>query len=79
LIEEDEQFEEQEAWLEDSQYMFLALETVTKFYLESQLPINVKKRQPNDTKNRREREISVSQSSMETSESMPYSDQISPQ
>ena len=79
MIEEDEQFEEQEAWLEDSQYMFLALETVTKFYLESQLPINVKKRQPNDTKNRREREISVSQSSMETSESMPYSDQISPQ
>lgn len=60
LIEEDEQFEEQEAWLEDSQYMFLALETDAKFYLESQLPINVKKRQPNDTENRSESEISIS-------------------
>jgi len=61
LIEEDEQFEEQEAWLEDSQYLFLALETDTKFYLESQLPINVKKRQPNDTENRSESEISISE------------------
>ena len=61
LIEEDEQFEEQEAWLEDSQYMFLALETDTKFYLESQLPINVKERQPNATENRSESEISISE------------------
>lgn len=59
LIEEDEQFEEKEAWLEDSQYMFLALETDTKFYLESQLLINVTKR--NDTENRSESEISISE------------------
>ena len=29
------EFEEQEAWLEESQYMFLRLETDTKLYLES--------------------------------------------
>ena len=35
LIEDDKEFEEQEAWLEESQYMFLSLETDTKLYLES--------------------------------------------
>ena len=29
------EFEEQEAWLEESQYMFLRLETDIKLYLES--------------------------------------------
>ena len=35
LIEDEKEFEEQEAWLEESQYMFLCLETDTKLYLES--------------------------------------------
>ena len=35
LIEDEKEFEEQEAWLEESQYMFLRLETDTKLYLES--------------------------------------------
>ena len=35
LIEDDKEFEEQEAWLEESQYMFMSLETDTKLYLES--------------------------------------------
>ena len=35
LIEDDKEFEEQEAWLEESQYIFLSLETDTKLYLES--------------------------------------------
>ena len=35
LIEDDKEFEEEEAWLEESQYMFLSLETDTKLYLES--------------------------------------------
>ena len=35
LIEGEKEFEEQEAWLEESQYMFLRLETDTKLYLES--------------------------------------------
>lgn len=34
MIEDDKEFEEQEAWLEESQYMFLSLETDTKLYLE---------------------------------------------
>ena len=35
LIEDDKEFEEQGAWLEESQYMFMSLETDTKLYLES--------------------------------------------
>ena len=35
LIEDDKEFEEQEARLEESQYMFMSLETDTKLYLES--------------------------------------------
>ena len=35
LIEDDKEFEEQEAWLEESQYMFMSLETDTKLYLET--------------------------------------------
>jgi len=35
LIEDDKEFEEQEAWLEESQYMFMSLETYTKLHLES--------------------------------------------
>jgi len=35
LIEDDKEFEEQEARLEESQYMFTSLETDTKLYLES--------------------------------------------
>ena len=35
MIEDDKEFEEQDAWLEESQYMFMSLETDTKLYLES--------------------------------------------
>ena len=52
LIEDDKEFEEQEAWLEESQYMFMTLETDTKLYLEStkevQKEIKDKERQPSD-------------------------------
>jgi len=34
LIEDDKEFEGQEAWLEESQYMFMSLETDTKLYFE---------------------------------------------
>lgn len=61
LIEEDEKFEEEEAWLEESQYMLMYLETDTKLYLENQLPINVQERQPDDNENRNESEISISE------------------
>ena len=55
LIEDDKEFEEQEAWLEESQYMFLSLETDTKLYLESteELPKEspIKENRHNDIEN----------------------------
>ena len=52
LIEDDKEFEEQEAWLEESQYMFMSLETDTKLYLEStkevQKEFKDKESQPSD-------------------------------
>ena len=55
LIEDDKEFEEQEAWLEESQYMFLSLETDTKLFLESteELPKEspIKENRHNDTEN----------------------------
>ena len=54
LIEDDKEFEEQ-VWLEESQYMFLCLETDTKLYLESneELPKEspTKENQHNDIEN----------------------------
>ena len=35
LIEDDQEFEAQEAWLEESQEFFMNLETDTKLYLYS--------------------------------------------
>ena len=53
LIENDKEFEEQEAWLEESQYMFLSLETDTRLYLESteELPkeSSIKENRHNDS------------------------------
>lgn len=55
LIEDDKEFEEQEAWLEESQYMFLSLETDTKLYLGSteELPKEspIKENRHNDIEN----------------------------
>ena len=55
LIEDDTEFEEQEAWLEESQYMFLSLETDMKLYLESteELPKEspIKENRHNDIEN----------------------------
>ena len=55
LIEDDKEFEEQEAWLEESQYTFSSLETDTKLYLESteELPKEslIKENRHNDIEN----------------------------
>ena len=55
LIEDDKEFEEQEVWLEESQYMFLCLEADTKLYLESneELPKEspIKENRHNDIEN----------------------------
>ena len=52
LIEDNKEFEEQEAWLEESQYMFMTLETDTKLYLERtkevQKEFKDKESQPSD-------------------------------
>ena len=55
LIEDDKEFEEQEVWLEESQYVFFSLETDTKLYLESteELPKEspIKEKRHNDIGN----------------------------
>ena len=57
LIEDDEEFEAQETWLEESQEFFMNLETDTKLYLYSteelqgNVPVNSKKTLSSDTEN----------------------------
>ena len=57
LIEDDEEFEAQEAWLEESQEFFMNLETDTKLYLYSteelqgNVPVNSKETLSSDTEN----------------------------
>ena len=55
LIQDDIEFEEQEAWLTESQDMFMRLEIDAKLYLEStkdlEKEIQVKESQPSDNKN----------------------------
>ena len=47
MIEDDKEFEEQEAGLEESQCMFMSLENDTKLYLESTKEVQ-KESQPSD-------------------------------
>ena len=74
LIEDDGDFEEQEAWLTESQDMFMRLEIDAKLYLESSKDLEkefqVKESQPSDNEN------SKSLSSSELSNSIPRNNEI---
>ena len=72
LIEDDKDFEEQEAWLEESQYMFMSLETDTKLYLEStkEVPKEFKDKesQPNEVSYENTSSSEISKSSISSSD-----------
>ena len=74
LIEDDGDFEEQEAWLTESQDMFMRLEIDAKLYLEStkdlEKEFQVKESQPSDNEN------SKNLSSSELSNGIPRNNEI---